>query len=88
MEIFISFKLPKPIIMNHLKRLLLSSILLILLSLISCQEGGYCVCYIYENGVQTRIDESESGNCQSESYFIDEDNYSVCQVGADGDEGF
>ena len=72
--------------MNHLKRLLLSSILLILLSLISCQEGGYCVCYIYENGVQTRIDESESGNnCQSESYFIDEDNYSVCQFSAGND---
>ena len=76
--------------MNHFKRLLLSSILLILLSLISCQEGGYCVCYIYENGVQTRIDESESGgNCQSESYFIDEDNYSVCQFSAgNGPRGF
>ena len=75
--------------MNHLKRLLLSSILLILLSLISCQEGGYCVCYIYENGVQTRIDESESGNCQSESYFIDEDNYSVCQFSSgNGPRGF
>ena len=76
--------------MNHLKRLLLLSILLILLSLISCQEGGYCVCYIYENGVQTRIDESESGgSCQSESYFIDEDNYSVCQFSSgNGPRGF
>ena len=73
--------------MNHLKRLLLSSILCILLLFISCQEGGYCVCYIYENGVQTRIDESESDNCESESYFIDEDNYSVCQLSAGNSDG-
>ena len=76
--------------MNHLKRLLLSSILCILLSFISCNQEDICVCYIYENGVQTRIDESESGNnCQSESYFIDEDNYSVCQFSAgNGPRGF
>ena len=76
--------------MNDLKKLLFSSILWILLSFISCNQEDYCVCYIYENGVQTRIDESESGNnCQSESYFIDEDNYSVCQFSAgNGPRGF
>ena len=75
--------------MKHFKHLPFLSIFCSLVLFTNCgNDEGYCVCYIYENGVQTRIDETESGNCQSESYFIDEDNYSVCQVGADGDEGF
>ena len=74
--------------MNHLKRLLFSSILCILLSFISCNQEDICVCYIYENGVQTRIDESESGNCESESYTIDENNYSICHLSYDGDLPF
>ena len=84
--------------MNHLKRLLFSSILCILLSFISCDQQEYiCVCYIYENGVQTRIDESviiqdgssfshNAGNeCESKSYFTDDDNYSICTLSYDGD---
>ena len=51
-----------------------------------------CVCYIYENGLQTRIDEDVLDNgaftsdiklrkeCEAQSYFIDDDNYSSCQV--------
>ena len=75
--------------MKNFKHLPFLSILCSLVLFINCGDNvSLCICYIYENGVQTRIDESESGNCQSESYFIDEDNYSVCQVGADGDEGF
>ena len=66
--------------MNHLKRLLISSILFILLSFIRFNQEDYCVCYIYENGVQTRIEESESGNFESESYTIDENNYSLCHL--------
>ena len=48
------------------------------------------VLVLYENGIQTRIDEFESGNnYQSESYFIDEDNYSLCQFSAGhGPRGF
>jgi len=68
--------------MNHFKHLLLLSILFPLLFFTSCDDKGYCVCYIYENSVQTRIEESESNNCSSESYVIDEDNYSVCQLSA------
>ena len=69
--------------MNHFKHLLLLlSILFSLLFFSSCDDEGYCVCYIYENGVQTRIEESESDNCSSESYVIDENNYSVCQLSA------
>ena len=75
--------------MKNFKHLPFLSILCSLVLFSDCgDDESLCICYIYENGVQTRIDESESGNCQSESYFIDEDNYSVCQVGADGDEGF
>ena len=76
--------------MENFKHLPLLSILFSLVLFSNCgDDDSLCICYIYENGVQTRIDESESGgNCQSESYFIDEDNYSVCQLGADGDEGF
>ena len=73
--------------MKNFKHLLFLSILCSLVLFSNCgDDDSLCICYIYENGVQTRIDESESGNCESESYFIDEDNYSVCQVGADGDE--
>jgi len=51
-----------------------------------------CVCYIYENNLQTRIDEAVLDNdaftsdiklrkeCEAQSYFIDDDNYSSCQV--------
>ena len=75
--------------MKNFKHLPFLSILCSLVLFSNCgDDDSLCICYIYENGVQTRIDESESGNCESESYFIDEDNYSVCQVGADGDEGF
>ena len=73
--------------MKNFKHLPFLSILCSLVLFSNCgDDESLCICYIYENGVQTRIDESESGNCESESYFIDEDNYSVCQVGADGDE--
>ena len=75
--------------MKNFKHLPLLSILCSLVLFSNCgDDESLCICYIYENGVQTRIDESESGNCESESYFIDEDNYSVCQLSADGDEGF
>ena len=75
--------------MKNFKHLPFLSILCSLVLFINCGDNeSLCICYIYENGVQTRIDESESGNCESESYFIDEDNYSVCQLSADGDEGF
>ena len=51
-----------------------------------------CVCYIYENGSQTEVDETGLNNggftsdikfrkeCEAKSYFIDNDNYSSCQV--------
>ena len=76
--------------MNHVKHLFFLSIFCSLLVFTNCGEDSLCICYIYENGVQTRIDESESGgNCQSESYFIDEDNYSVCQFSSgNGPRGF
>ena len=75
--------------MKNFKHLPFLSILCSLVLFSNCGDNeSLCICYIYENGVQTRIDESESGNCESESYFIDEDNYSVCQLSADGDEGF
>ena len=75
--------------MKNFKHLPFLSILCSLVLLGNCSDDeGYCICYIYENGVQTRIDESESGNCQSESYFIDEDNYSVCQIHLDGNPDF
>ena len=54
----------------------------------SCSQDGYCVCYIFENGVQTRVDESESDNRESESYVIDEDYYSICQIHLDGNPDF
>ena len=78
--------------MNQFKLLLSLSILFSLLFFSSCQDEGYCVCYIYENGVQTRIDESvimqdsspfsqnKAGNeCEFKSYFTDDENYSICQ---------
>ena len=75
--------------MKNFKHLPFLSILCSLVLFSNCGDNeSLCICYIYENGVQTRIDESESGNCESESYFIDEDIYSVCQLSADGDEGF
>ena len=40
--------------------------------------------YIYEKGVQTRINDSESGNCESESNTIDESNYPICHLSYDG----
>ena len=62
---------------------------------ISCADTKQnipCICYIYENGVQTRIDESviiqdnspfsenKAGKeCEAKSYFTNEDNYSICQ---------
>ena len=74
--------------MKHFKYLLFLSTLCSLVLFINCGDNvSLCICYIYENGVQTRIDESESGNCQSESYFIDEDNYSVCQLSAGNSDG-
>ena len=70
-------------------------LLMNLIWVISCTENKQnitCVCYIYENGVQTRIDESvivqdsspfsqnKAGNeCEFKSYFTDDDNYSICQ---------
>ena len=70
-------------------------LLMNLIWVISCadkKQNISCVCYIYENGVQTRIDESviiqdnspfsqnKAGKeCESKSYFTDEDNYSICQ---------
>ena len=70
-------------------------LLINLMSVISCadkKQNITCICYIYENGVQTRIDESviiqdnspfsqnKAGKeCESKSYFTDEDNYSICQ---------
>jgi len=56
--------------MNHLKHLLLLSTICSTVLFTSYNEEGYCVCYIFENGVQTRVDEFESDNCESESYFI------------------
>lgn len=62
---------------------------------VSCDENVNdmtCVCYIYENNLQTRIDEAVLDNdaftsdiklrkeCEAQSYFIDDDNYSSCQV--------
>ena len=75
--------------MKNFKHLPFLSILCSLVLFINCGDNeSLCICYIYKNGVQTRIDESESGNCQSESYFIDEDNYSVCQIHLDGNPDF
>ena len=76
--------------MKNFKHLPFLSILCSLVLFSNCgDDESLCICYIYENGVQTRIDESESGNCESESYFIDEDNYSVCQFSAgNGPRGF
>ena len=71
-------------IINHLKKLLFSSILCILQSFISCSREEYCICYIYEKGVPIRIDDSESGNCESESNTIDESNYPICHLSYDG----
>tara|TARA_B000000532_G_C18591267_1_gene287187 strand:+ start:37 stop:342 length:306 start_codon:yes stop_codon:yes gene_type:complete len=51
-----------------------------------------CICYIFENGLQTEIDETGLNNgaftsdikfrkeCEEKSYFIDDDNYSSCQI--------
>ena len=76
--------------MKNFKYLPFLSILCSLVLFINCGDNEIlCICYIYENGVQTRIDESESGNCQSESYFIDKGNYSVCQFSSgNGPRGF
>ena len=77
--------------MKNFKHLPFLSILCSLVLFSDCgDDESLCICYIYENGVQTRIDESESGgSCQSESYFIDEDNYSVCQFSSgNGPRGF
>ncbi len=74
--------------MNHLKHLLFLSTICSIVLFASCSQDGYCVCYIFENGVQTRVDESESDNCESESYVIDEDNYSICQIHLDGNPDF
>ena len=75
--------------MKNFKHLPFLSIFCSLVLFSNCgDDERLCICYIYENGVQTRIDESESGgNCQSESYFIDEDNYSVCQLSAANSDG-
>ena len=76
--------------MKNFKHLPFLSILCSLVLFSNCgDDENLCICYIYENGVQTRIDESESGNCESESYLIDEDNYSVCQFSSgNGPRGF
>ena len=71
------------------------ALLINLMWVISCADTKQnipCICYIYENGVQTRIDESviiqenspfsenKAGKeCEAKSYFTDEDNYSICQ---------
>ena len=51
-----------------------------------------CICYIFEYGLQTEIDETGLNNiafssdtkfrkeCEAKSYFIDNDNYSSCQI--------
>jgi len=61
-------------------------------------NDAICVCYIYVNGLQARVDEVELGStgivnnlrkdCEGKSYIIDDDNYSSCQyvsVGFDMD---
>ena len=69
--------------MKNFKHLPFLSILCSLVLFSNCgDDESLCICYIYENGVQTRIEESESDNCSSESYVIDEDNYSICQLSA------
>ena len=59
-----------------------------------------CICYIFKNSLQTEIDETGLNNSafssyikfrkeyEAKSYFIDNDNYSSCQIVplASGDE--
>ena len=57
-------------------------------------NDAICVCYIYKNGLQARVDEVEVGNngifnnlrkdCEKKSYTIDDDNYSSCQYVSHG----
>ena len=62
---------------------------------VSCNGNNddmICVCYIYENGLQTEVYETALNNggfnsgikfrkeCEEKSYFIDDDNYSSCQI--------
>ena len=66
-----------------------------LIRTVSCNGNNNdmsCVCYIYENGSQTEVDETGLNNggftsdikfrkgCEAKSLFIDDDNYSSCQI--------
>ena len=69
--------------MKNFKHLPFLSILCSLVLFNNCgDDDSLCICYIYENGVQTRIEEFESDNCSTESYVICDYNYSVCQLSA------
>ena len=77
------------------KKIVLITLMISLIWTVSCNGNNNdmsCVCYIYENGLQTGIDETGLDNgaftsdikfrkeCEAKSYFIDDDNYSSCQV--------
>ena len=77
------------------KKIVLITLMIILIWTMSCNGNNNdmsCVCYIYENGLQTGIDETGLDNgaftsdikfrkeCEAKSYFIDDDNYSSCQI--------
>ena len=76
-----------------LHKIVFITLLTSLICTVSCSSqnlnDAICVCYIYENGLQARVDEVEVGStgifnnlrkdCEEKSYIIDDDNYSSCQ---------
>ena len=78
---------------KKLNTILFITLLISLIWAVSCSSqnpnNAICVCYIYENGLQARVDEVEVGStgvfnslrkeCEAKSSFIDDDNYSSCQ---------
>ena len=81
--------------MNWQKKIVFITLIISLIWTVSCNGNNYdmiCICYIYENGLQTEVDETALNNggfnsdikfrkeCEAKSYFIDDDNYSSCQI--------
>ena len=82
-------------IWEKLKKNICITLFTVLIWIASCNSNNddmSCICYIFENGLQTEIDETGLNNgaltsdikfrkdCEEKSYFIDNKNYSSCQI--------
>ena len=78
--------------MSKIKSWLFILLLIPLIWLMGCNQNNdhICICYVYTNGVQTSIEElgdlMDRNECEKQSYFISDDNYSSCQTAGAGSQ--